>query len=184
MKTALLLHGTDGSGEDYFWFADTKKYLESKGYEVWWPALPNTKHPQLIETREFIEKHYNLFHWNKDMIIIGHSSACPLILNIMEDFKVKIKKVILVSGYYIKRPDEGSTSMLPKSFNWNKIKQHAEEIIIINSDNDPWFCDDKQARPVAKELGAKFVLAKSQGHMGSDYYKQPYREFNLLKQLI
>lgn len=31
MKTAILLHGTGGSDADYFWFADTKQYLESGG---------------------------------------------------------------------------------------------------------------------------------------------------------
>ena len=55
---------------------------------------------------------------------------------------------------------------------------------MINSDNDPWDCDDKQARPTAKELGEKFVLAKNQGHMGPNAYKQPYRKHVLVEKLL
>lgn len=73
--------------------------------------------------------------------------------------------------------------MLPKRFNFKASFQHAKQIILINSDNDPWGCGDEQARPVVEKLGAEFVLAKGQGHMGSNSYNQPYKEFPLLKQL-
>lgn len=181
MKTAILLHGTGGSDKDYFWFADTKQYLESLGYSVWWPLLPNTDNPNLTETQNFIEE--NLPAIDEETIIISHSSACPLILHMMTFLKVQIRQVILVSGYYEKISDEAN-SMLPDSFGWDEIKKHAKEIIFINSNNDPWGCNDKQARPAAKKLGAKFILAKDQGHMGSGTYNQPYKEFPLLKSLI
>lgn len=180
-KTAWLLHGTGGSDTDYFWFGDTKKYLESKGYEVWWPLLPNTNKPNLDETRDFIEDNMPMI--DENTIIVGHSSACPLILHMLESFKVKVKQVVLVSGYYQTISDE-SNSMLPESFDWETIKNNADEIIIINSDNDPWGCDDKQARPAAEKLGAKFIFAEGQGHMGSTTYNQPYREFPKIRDLL
>lgn len=181
MKTAILLHGHGGSDTDYFWFADTKQFLESKGYEVWWPILPHTDNPNLIETRTFIEQ--NMPAIDENTIIIGHSSACPLILHMLEFSKVKIGKVILVSGYYVPQSD-GQNAMLPDRFNWDEIRSKASEFVLINSDDDPWGCDDKQARPVAEKLGAKFIFAEGQGHMGSSSYNQPYREFPLLKSLI
>lgn len=181
MKTAWLLHGTGGSDKDYFWFKDTKKFLESKGYEVWWPLLPHTEKPNLEETRNYIEDNMPLF--DEDTIIIGHSSACPLILHMLQFFKVKVKQIILVSGYYQEISNEAN-SMLPPSFDWETIKKNADEILIINSDNDPWGCDDKQARPAAKKLGATFIVAEGQGHMGSGTYNQPYKEFPKLKELL
>jgi len=181
MKNAWLLHGTGGSGTNYYWFEDTKKYLESKGYEVWWPALPNTDSPKLIETRNFIEEQMPPI--NEETIIIGHSSACPLTLELIKSFEVKIKQLILVSGYYQAISSEAN-SMLPKSFDWESIKNHADEIIIINSDNDPWGCNDKQARTAARRLDARFIFAEGQGHMGSGNFNQPYREFKLLKELL
>ncbi len=181
MKNAILLHGSGGSSVDYFWFEDTKRHLESLGYEVWWPLLPNTDSPKLIETRDYIEQ--NMPSIDEQTVIIAHSSACPLILHMMQYFKVRVRQVILVSGYYQSISGE-SNNMLPESFDWDEIKQHAEEIILINSDNDPWGCNDKQARPAAEKLGAKFIFAKEQGHMGSGTYNQPYRKFELLNSLL
>ncbi len=181
MKQAIMLHGSGGSDKDYFWFADTKAHLESLGYAVWWPLLPNTDHPKLAETKDFVQR--NLPPIDEETIFIGHSSACPLILNMMQDFTVKVHKVILVAGYYEKISGE-SNNMLPDSFDWEQIQKHAEEIILINSDNDPWGCDDKQARPAADKLNATFIFAEGQGHMGSLTYNQPYTEFALLKDML
>ncbi len=186
MKTAWLLHGTGGNDKDYFWFADTRKYLESKGYEVWWPLLPHTEKPNLEDTRNYIEEDHTHFVYDEETIIIGHSSACPVILSMLQWFKVPVKQVILVSGFYQSLNDDGySDLMLEKDgYKWGQIKKAAKEIVLINSDNDPWGCDDNQARPVATKLGAKLIVAKDQGHMGSGTYNQPYREFPLLKELL
>lgn len=184
MKTAWLLHGTGGSDKDYFWFADTKKYLQFKGYEVWWPRLPHTERPELEESRNYIEDNVPLF--DDETIIIGHSSACPLILTFMQYVRVPIKQLILVAGFYQSIDDEGFSELMlqDEEYDWQAIKQAAKEIVLVNSDNDPWGCNDKQARPIAEKLGAKFILAESQGHMGSGYFNQPYREFPLLKELL
>jgi predicted alpha/beta hydrolase family esterase len=184
MKTAWLLHGTGGSDNDYFWFEDTKVFLESKGYSVWWPLLPNTEKPNLENTRNYIEENMPVI--DKETIIIGHSSACPVILTFLQNVKVHVKQAVLVAGFYKSIDDEGFSELMLQNeeYDWQAIKQGASEIILINSDNDPWGCDDKQARPVAEKLGAKFILAEDQGHMGSGTFEQPYKEFKLLKDLL
>jgi predicted alpha/beta hydrolase family esterase len=184
MKLALLLHGTGGSGQDYFWFADTKQYLEDHGYQVWWPKLPNTNKPELSETQAFLES--NLPDLNEETIIVGHSSACPVILSLLQDVKASVKQVILVAGFYQSIDDDGfSERMIPKSgFDIEAIRAAAKEIIFINSDNDPWGCDDKQARPIAQALSATFILAEGQGHMGSTSFNQNYLEHKLVKDLL
>lgn len=186
MKQAVLLHGTGGSDQDYFWFADTKRFLEAHGYDVWWPLLPHTDKPVLEETALFVEE--NMPPVDDETIIIAHSSACPLVLHLLELSLTKIKQAVLVAGFYapIDNAAEGGISHLivPEEYDFERIYSSAEEIVLINSDNDPWGCDDKQAQPIAEELGAKFVLAKGQGHMGSLTFDQPYREFPLLKELL
>lgn len=181
------MHGTGGSDTDYFWFGDTKKYLESKGYKVWWPLLPRTEKPELEESWAFVEENMPIL--DEESIIIGHSSACPLILWLFENSMITVKQAVLVSGFYqqIDDPQQGGMShlMLPEGgFDYERISTGAREFVFINSDNDPWGCDDKQARPAAEALGAKFVLAKGQGHMGSATFNQPYRKFPLLKDLL
>ena len=183
MKTAFLLHGTGGNSSDYFWFEDTKNFLENLGYKVWWPELPNTKRPTLEESVSFVQQ--NMPEVDENTLIIGHSSACPLILSLLQRGNFKVNQVILVAGYYNKIEDKVSDLMIEKgSYDWNKIKNSAKEIIVINSDNDPWGCDDKQARPVAKNLGATFIFAKNQGHMGSSSFNQPYREHEIVKNYL
>lgn len=184
MKTAVLLHGTGGSEIDYFWFEDTKQHLELKGYNVWWPLLPNTDKPELQKNLNFLGE--NMPALDEESIIIAHSSACPLTLSYLESSGINVGQVILVSGFYQSIDDEGfSELMLQKTpYNWQKIKNAAAEIILINSDNDPWGCDDTQARPAAEKLSAKFILAEGQGHMGSGSFNQPYREFRLLKDML
>lgn len=184
MKQAILLHGTDGSNQDYFWFADTKNYLENHGYTVWWPRLPNTAKPELQETLNFVMN--NMPSINDETIIIGHSSACPLMLSLIEQINTKIKQIILVAGFYSSIDDEGfSARMIQKTpYNAGKIKSLVDSIVVINSDDDPWGCNDVQARPVAEALDATFIVSKGQGHMGSSGFNQPYREHTVVKENI
>lgn len=74
--------------------------------------------------------------------------------------------------------------ILQASYDWDKIQQHANEFVFINSDNDPWGCDDKAGRKLQEHLGGRLIICKGQGHFGSDTYKQPYKEFPLLLKLI
>lgn len=182
IKKAILLHGTGGSNKDYYWFADTKDYLEQHDYKVWWPALPDTNNPNLDETKKFVEANMNSV--DDDTIIIAHSSACPLILHILESLEVHVKQVILVAGYYNNIEDEAGSMLPPNGFNWPEIKPKATQYIFINSDIDPWGCDDEQARDAARALEASLIVNFGEGHMGSDSFDQPYREFKLVKKLI
>jgi predicted alpha/beta hydrolase family esterase len=183
MRNALLLHGTGGSDNDYFWFADTKQYLEANGYKVWWQLMPHTEKPELSETRSFVEQ--NMPALDTETILIGHSSACSLILDLLQHTQAHVKQIVLVGGFYAPLDDDGySNLMLPEHFDWDSISSQVGDIILINSDNDPWGCNDQQAREPAIKLGAKLVVASGQGHMGSISFKQPYTEFPLLKRLL
>jgi predicted alpha/beta hydrolase family esterase len=184
MKQAFLLHGTGGSSEDYFWFGDTKAYLESCGYSVWWPQLPHTDRPEIKESLDYVIQNMPQIT-DEETIIIGHSSSCPLILDLLGQTASTFKQTVLVSGFYAALDDDGSSQlMLPAAFEWDKIKQASKEIIMINSDNDPWGCNDIQAQDAVAKLGARFVLAAGQGHMSSGTFNQPYREFPMLKELL
>ena len=122
---------------------------------------------------------------DEDAILIGHSSGCPLLLSILQRGSAHIKQAILVGGYYAPIDGVVSGKMIEHiEYDWKKIRSSVDSIVLINSDNDPWGCDNKQARPVADKLGAQFVLAQGEGHMGSGMYHQPYREHTLVKELL
>ena len=183
MRSAALLHGTGGSDTDYFWFDDTKNYLESLGYRVWWPLLPNTDKPELNETRSYVEQHMPMLDENS--ILIGQSSACPVILDLLQKTNLAVKQVVLVGGFYEEIDKEGASAlMLPGVFNWELLKKKAAEYILINSDNDPWGCNDIQARKASLKLEATLIVPSGLGHMGSISFNQPMKEFGLVKRLI
>jgi hypothetical protein len=179
MKNAIILHGTGTKNTD-FWFPSVKRALEAKGYDVWLPQLPNDECPNLQEWLPFVLKS-GVF--TNETILIGHSAGSQLILSILERLDVQIKQAILVSGYARALRIDAQTET-PGSLDWNNVKGKAKQITFINSDNDPWGCDDVQGKIMLDHLGGVLIIPKGEGHMGSTTYHQPYLEHPLLmKQL-
>ena len=153
--------------------------------------MPDPEAPNLKTQLPFVLKNAN---FNKETIIIGHSSGCPLILSVLENINVKIKKAVLVAGYArrlgkmkesgLKKLEQDAEPILQEKYNWEKIRQNVEDIIFINSDNDPWGCNDKEGYYMFKKLGGKLIILHGEGHMGSDKFNQPYKEFPLLEKLL
>lgn len=180
-KNIIIIHGT-GETPEYMWLPWVKKHLEEKGYNVSVPQLPNTDDPKLEEQLDFCLKNMK---FDPETIVIGHSSGCPLILAILEKIPVKIKQAILVAGYSVQLgTDPEGTKNIKENYDWDRIKGRCDEFVFLNSDNDPWGCDDKQGKAMQKELGGKFILMRGQGHMGSSFFNEPYMEFPLLLELV
>jgi len=179
MKNVIILHGA-GETPNSFWIPYAKKELEKKGYEVWIPQLPDTDNPVLDK---WLPPVLNQGKFSEETIIISHSAGGPLALSVLENISVKIKKAILIAGYSAPLP-EGANDILQNNYDWQKIKENVKDIIFINSDNDPWACDDKQGKKMLDNLGGTLIIRHGEGHMGSDKFNQPYREFPFLLRLI
>lgn len=177
---AIILHGTGDKNTD-FWFPYLKEKLEEKGFEVWLPQLPNAETPNLKDQLTFVLENGEL---NEDTVLIGHSSGAQLILSILEKIQTPVKQAILVSGYAKVLRATADAEKNEEDPNWEKIKGKAKQFVFINSDNDPWTCDDKQGRTMLDHLGGMQIIPHGEGHMGSTTHKQPYKEFPLLVKLI
>jgi len=169
MKNAIILHGT-GDSPDLYWFPYVAEGLKNKGYEVWLPELPNAKKPNLKDWLTFVLKNGKI---TEETVIIGHSAGAQLILSILENTDKKVKKVILVAGYSKPLPKTENDLKNQDEYNWDKIRGKAKEFVFINSDNDPWTCDDKQGKIMVDNLGGKQIV-RHDGRMGSAMYNQPY----------
>ena len=178
MKNASIFHG-QGSTSQAYWHPWLRNELKNSGYNVWLPDLPDTDQPDLEKWFAFI-LHNGKF--DNNTMLIGHSSGVPLILSILENIDVRIKKAVLVAGF-IKPLGDTPQPILQKQYDWKKIQEHCEEFIVINSDNDPWGCDDKMGKLIADNVGGKFIILHD-GHMGSETYNQTYETFPLLSELI
>lgn len=180
-KNAIILHGTSCT-PDSFWQPKIKEFLQKNGYHVWAPMLPQADSPDLKVQLPFV---LNNGTFDEKTILIGHSAGGPLILSVLENINVKIHKAILVAGYARPKPKgTRSNAILPSTFNWNKIKANVQKIIFINSNNDPWGCNDAEGRYMFDHLGGTLIILHGEGHMGSDTYHQPYQEFPLLEKLL
>lgn len=179
MKNVVILHGT-GETDQSFWFPYTKRELEKKGYSVSIPLLPDTDNPDLKNWLPIALKETYI----PETILIGHSVGGPLQLSVLENVNVQIKQAILVAGYARTKGNKDPEKILQSKYNWEKIKQNVKEFIFINSDNDPWGCDDVEGRYMLDHLGGKLIIMKGEGHMGSDTFKQQYKEFPFLIKLI
>ena len=180
MKEAVILHGTSETAES-FWLPYTKSELEKKGFTVSIPQLPDADNPDLKNWLPAALKE----KYTERTVLIGHSAGCPLILSVLENIDVRIKQAILVSGYARPKSDNSKPEpILQDTYDWEKIKGNVEDIIFINSDNDPWGCDDVEGRYMLDHLGGTLIIRKGEGHMGSDKFNQPYREFPFLIKLI
>src|SRR5690349_8475849 len=94
VKNAVILHGTDET-KDSFWFPWLIKELESRGYSVSLPQLPDADVPDLAKWLPVALKET----YTPETILIGHSAGGPLQLSVLENLDVKIKQAILVAGY-------------------------------------------------------------------------------------
>ena len=180
MKNVVILHGT-GETDRSFWYPYLKKELEKRGYQVSIPLLTDTDNPDLkIWLPKALKETYT-----SETVLIGHSSGCPLQLSVLENIHIQIKQAILVAGYA--RPkgvDKEPEKILQDSYDWEKIENNVKEFIFINSDNDPWGCNDVEGRYMLDHLGGKLIIMKGEEHMGSNTFNQPYKEFPFLLRLI
>jgi predicted alpha/beta hydrolase family esterase len=178
-KRAIIFHGTDCKPEDY-WYQWLGKQLETRGFVVEIPYYPDINHQPIIT---FLPKVLKSHTFDSDTVIIGHSAGGPLLLSILESIEAVLPQAILVAGYAQEKPGREPSPVLQASYDWERIKQHVEDIVFINSVEDPWGCDAEQGRFMFDKLGGTQII-RNDGHFGSETFKQPYPTFDLLNRII
>lgn len=91
----LLIHGFTGNGNGA-WFPWLKAELESRGYEVFAPDMPNASHPELEEWLSALDPYMEKLGPND--IIIGHSLGGKAFLHAILRAHKKIGRTILVAA--------------------------------------------------------------------------------------
>ena len=174
MKRALILHGTDGNPNSN-WFPWLKSVLETAGYEVWAPLLPNNHTPNRQIYNDFIfDSEWDL----TDSLIIGHSSGAVEILNILDDVRCpKINTGILVGVWANNTGTDLDTaqykSVFPETgFNFERIKNNISKLYFIHGDKDP-YCPVDQAIWLAKQTASEITVIPEGLHLGEEITKFP-----------
>lgn len=180
MKNVILIHAMSNSPND-FWYPWLKHKLEQNGYDVWAPQLPQADNPSIAVWVPYLLDNGK---FTEETIIIGHSAGAAVILSLLEELNIKVKQAILVAGFPFY---PGGDPIVKDKYDWEKINANVDEMMFINSDNDPYGHDDEDGRTMLdllnKEGGIQIVV-KGQGHFGTEEYNQAYTEFPLLLRLI
>lgn len=187
MKNALILHGA-GNNSQGNWFPWLKKKLESIGYKVWVPDLPDSGTP---DKEKWLDAVFSNKSWdfNEESVLIGHSAGATLILRTLENLpeNIKIGKAILVAGpanmgtmpEYFKY----KKSLVSQPFNWKKIKKSCTEFYFVHSDKDPYDCGEEQGKILQDHLGGELIVKKGEGHFNLEKGPQ-YKKFPLILKLL
>lgn len=180
MRNAIILHGTSET-KDSFWFPWLAKELEARGYEVSVPALPDADAPDLAKwLPRALQEAYG-----PETAIIAHSVGCALALSVLEELDTKIDRAILVAGRVRAKGDAELERIFQERYDWKKIADNVGRIVLLNSDNDPWGFDDGEGAYIKDQLGkGELIVMKGEGHMGSDKFDQPYKEFPFLLEVF
>lgn len=161
MKNALILHGTEDDSSKN-WFPWLKRELERESYKVWVPDLPHAEKPNIERYNDYI---FSKWKFDKDSIIIGHSSGAVAILGILQNLpeEIVVKKVFLVAGFLDNLNWNALDDLFLHPFDWGKIKSHAKEFVLIHSDDDP-YVSLEHGKKLKESLNAEFIVLKGQKH--------------------
>lgn len=166
MKRIFLIHGWEGYPEEGWrpWLRDE---LEKRGFEVYVPAMPNTKHPKMNAWVRHLSKIVGVP--DKDCYFVGHSLGCITILRYLETLKKEqeVGGVVLVAGFTSNLGYTELKSFFAKPINWKKIKVHCKKFVAIHSDNDP-YVSLHYGDFFKKELNATVIVKHGMKHFSGD----------------
>jgi leucyl-tRNA synthetase len=154
----VLLHGYKGSPDTNF-FPWLKKELESRGYGVSVPKLPDTNNPKIMEQVEYVLENCK---FNENTVLLGHSLGSVVALKVLESLKKPIKKLVLAAG--LVDPNSKDKTYI-NSFDWkfdfNKIKNNVKEILILKDINDKEIRKDS-ADKIKNAIGGEIVAFEAE----------------------
>ncbi|MFA5357719.1 MAG: class I tRNA ligase family protein [archaeon] len=157
----VLLYGFEGSPDTDFhpWL---KKELESRGYRVSVPKMPNTNDPNPIEQADYVLKNCK---FDENTVLLGHSLGSVVALKVVEKLNKPIKKLILAAAFAQPGFKGNFKGPFEKKFDWKfdfeKIKKNTKEIFILRHSNDP-IVPSERSDYLKEKLGGTIIDFESE----------------------
>ena len=174
MKRAIIVHGWSGSPK-HGWKPWLKTELESAGFEVKIPFMPDPDYPKINLWVAYLEK--LIPNPDKDTFLIGHSIGCQTVLRFLDKQpkETKVAGVILVAPWTKLTEEaleeEGSKEIAQPWINtpidWQNVKEKSQNFTAIFSDNDP-YVTLSQSDIFKEKLEAKIIIEKNKGHFSGE----------------
>lgn len=173
---AIVFHGTGGHPDNvwYPWLADR---LAARGYTVERPHYPELN---VEPVATFLPRVLAAHRFDADTVLVGHSGGAALLLALLEHLDAPVAQAVLVAGYATV-PRGSVEPVLQDAYDWDRVRAHAGDLVLVNSVTDPYGCDATQGRAILDRAGGTLVV-RDEGHFGD--WDQPFPEFPLLERLV
>jgi len=167
-KKAFLIHGWQGHPEEE-WRPWLRNELESLGWKVILPAMPDTMHPKVHEWVRHTEHLVNITGGpDENCYFVGHSLGCIAILRYLETLSnEKVGGAILVAGFSDDLGYEEFLNFFTAPILWDEIKTHCKKFVAIHSDNDP-YVPLEQGNVFKEKLGAELIIEHNMKHYSAE----------------
>ena len=113
-------------------------------------------------------------------ILVGHSVGCQAILRFLAGREASVAGILCVAGWWtLDAPEPVLEPWIKRPFDPLSVRDAAEKISVLISDNDPYTTDTDANRHLWEErLGAHVTVAPGAGHFDRD------REPRVLRALL
>ncbi len=161
VKRFVILHARGGYPDGYF-YPWLKRELESRGYEVQAPAMPDPEAPNDDEQAEFVSKNFVL---DESTVLLGHSFGNVVALRLLERGH-KVNRVILVGApFYGKFLDNKTrptvTAAVQKGFDFKTIKKNSNSFTLLYDTHD-YVISVADGEAFSKALGFPLIKLRAQ----------------------
>ncbi|MDH5442630.1 MAG: alpha/beta hydrolase [Candidatus Nomurabacteria bacterium] len=185
MKRVFIIHGWDGSPDEAM-HQQLKEQLETSGFSVTVPAMPNPEAPVIAQ---WLEKMSDVVGVpDSETYFIGHSIGCQAVLRYLEAIDISVGKVILIAPWMeldqITIEEEGQEVVeiarpwMETPIDFEKLKNSAPSFHAIFSDNDP-YVPLHQQEFFKEKLGATTVVQHNKGH-----FNEPDEVIEVISEVI
>lgn len=164
MKRAVIVHCWGGRPE-YAWYEWAQAELESRGYKVLVPLMPDTEHPKLdawlAKLQDVIGKS------DEELVLIGHSLGTVTIMRYLEGLPdtSRISTAILVAAFTDQLGFYELENFFESRLQFDRIARKTKNgFVVIQSDDDP-FISAQYGERLKSELQATLVIKHNAGHM-------------------
>ena len=167
MKNYFIIHGSFGSSKEHFlpWL---KEELLKQNNNVFALDFPIGKDKQNFENWEKVLLKYKDYI-NEETIFIGRSIAPIFIIKFLLKNKIKIDKLISISGFngFGNNPEYDYVNKTFLLDSIDEFKSYCKEIVCIYSNNDP-YVPYFQLDMFARCLATKTIKINGAGHFNAD----------------
>ena len=174
-KRVFIIHAIEGYPKEG-WYPWLKQELQTQGFHVDTPAMPETHAPDMERWIAHLES--KVGEPNTDTYFVGHSMGGQTVLRYLQTLRgeQKVGGVVLVASWTTLTPAAASTPeeqalfkpWLETPINWDEVRTRSRHFTAIFSDNDP-YVPLENAEAFSLKLGAETIVEHQKGHFsGSD----------------